>query len=103
MRLYEIAQLLRGKFVAFEVGQKGSLPPDVLSRYFGLKSFSTLYGFTWPAYAVAGALGPIVMGCAFDATGSYRTLLMQLSVVTLVAASPLLLLPPYRSRANKSY
>jgi len=39
------------------------------SRYFGLKSFSTLYGFTWTAYAIAGAVGPIVMGRAFDATG----------------------------------
>jgi cyanate permease len=57
------------------------------------KSFSTLYGFTWTAYAIAGAVGPVIMGRAFDATGSYRALLVQLAAVTLVVAALLLLLP----------
>jgi cyanate permease len=61
-----------------------------------LKSFSTLYGFTWTAYAIAGAVGPIVMGRAFDATGSYSALLVQLAAVTLVAGALLLLLPRYK-------
>ena len=39
-----------------------------LSRYFGLRSFSMLYGFTWTGYAIAGAIGPVLMGRAFDTT-----------------------------------
>jgi len=81
--------------IGFGMGGEGDVTPYLLSRYFGLKSFSSLYGFTWTAYAIAGAAGPVIMGRAFDATGSYRALLVQLSVATLAAASLLLLLPRY--------
>jgi hypothetical protein len=36
------------------------------------------------------------MGRAFDATGSYETLLVQLAVSTLAVAGLMLLLPAYR-------
>ena len=83
--------------IGFGMGGEGDVTPYLLSRYFGLKSFSTLYGFTWTAYAIAGAVGPVIMGRAFDATGSYRALLMQLAAVTLAAASLMLLLPRYKA------
>jgi MFS family permease len=83
--------------IGFGMGGEGDITPYLLSRYFGLKSFSTLYGFTWTAYAIAGAAGPIVMGRAFDATGSYSALLAQLAAVTLVAGALLLLLPRYQT------
>jgi cyanate permease len=79
------------------MGGEGDVTPYLLSRYFGLKSFSTLYGFSWTAYAIAGAVGPVIMGRAFDATGSYGALLVQLAAVTLVAGGLLLLLPRYRT------
>jgi cyanate permease len=53
-----------------------------------------LYGFTWTAYAAAGAIGPVLMGRAFDATASYEGLLMVLAAGTLGAASLMLLMPP---------
>jgi uncharacterized peroxidase-related enzyme len=59
--------------IGFGMGGEGDVTPYLLSRCFSLKSFSTLYGFTWTAYAIAGALGPVIMGRAFDATGSYRS------------------------------
>ena len=62
------------------MGGEADVTPYLLSRYFGLRSFSTLYGFTWTAYAFAGAIGPILMGRAFDATGSYEALLVQLAL-----------------------
>jgi MFS family permease len=83
--------------IGFGMGGEGDVTPYLLSRYFGLKSFSTLYGFTWTAYAIAGAVGPVVMGRAFDATGSYSALLVQLAAVTLVAGALLLLLPRYQT------
>ena len=81
--------------IGFGMGGEGDVTPYLLSRYFGLKSFSTLYGLTWTAYAIAGAVGPIIMGRAFDASGSYRSLLIQLGSVTLAAACLLLFLPSY--------
>jgi MFS family permease len=81
--------------IGFGMGGEGNVTPYLLSRYFGLKSFSTLYGFTWTAYAIAGAVGPIVMGRAFDATGSYSGLLVWLAAVTVAAGALMLLLPRY--------
>ena len=81
--------------IGLGVGAEADLTPYLLTRYFGLRAFSTLYGFTWTAYAIAGAIGPVWMGKAFDATGSYASLLTLLSGSTLGAAGPLLLLPRY--------
>jgi MFS family permease len=81
--------------IGFGMGGEADVTPYILSRYFGLRSFSTLYGFTWTAYACAGAVGPILMGKAFDATGSYERLLVVLALGTLAVAALNLLLPPY--------
>jgi hypothetical protein len=79
------------------MGGEGDVTPYLLSRYFGLRSFSTLYGLTWTAYAVAGGIGPVLMGQAFDVTGSYEALLVRLAVATLGVAGLMLLLPAYDS------
>jgi cyanate permease len=81
--------------IGLGLGAEADITPYLLTRYFGLRSFSTLYGFTWTAYAIAGALGPVAMGHVFDATGSYQTLLTILALLTLCVAALLLLLPPY--------
>ncbi len=90
------AALLAASFIGFGLGAEADITPYLLTRYFGLRSFSTLYGFTWTAYAIAGAAGPWLMGRAFDATGSYRSLLTILSVSTLLSAGLYLALPRYR-------
>jgi MFS family permease len=81
--------------IGFGMGAEADVTPYILSRYLGLRSFATLYGFTWTAYAIAGAVGPILMGRAFDATGSYTTLLTQLSIGTFLIAALMLLMPGY--------
>jgi len=86
--------------IGFGMGGEADMTPYLISRYFGLRSFSTLYGFTWTAYAIAGAIGPVIMGKAFDATGSYQELLSALAVSTLAAASLMLWLPRYHVRAD---
>lgn len=87
--------LCAAALIGFGLGGEADVTPYLLTRYFGLRSFSTLYGFTWTAYAIAGAIGPVVMGRAFDATGSYATLLTLLAAATLVSASLFALLPRY--------
>jgi cyanate permease len=42
-----------------------------------------------------GALGPILMGKAFDTPGSYEALLVRLALVTLAVATLMLALPRY--------
>jgi len=77
------------------IGGEADVTPYLLSRYFGLRSFSTLYSVTWIATAGAAAVGPILMGRAFDASGSYERLLTGLAVTTLSVAALMLTLPRY--------
>lgn len=86
---------LGASLIGLGMGGEADITPYLLSRYFGLRSFSTLYGLTWTAYAIAGAIGPVIMGKAFDATGSYQTLLMQLSALTAAGALLMFFLPRY--------
>lgn len=79
------------------MGGEADVTPWLLAKYFGLRSFSTLYALTWTAYAIAGAIGPVIMGKAFDATGSYQVLLMQLAGVTAAAATLMLWMPRYEN------
>ena len=82
------------------MGGEADMTPYILSRYFGLRSFSMLYGFTWTGYAIAGAIGPVLMGRAFDTTASYQALAVKLSVLTLFAAGLMLLMPAYNAYAG---
>jgi predicted MFS family arabinose efflux permease len=79
-------------------GTEGDVAPYLLSRYFGLRSFSLLYGLGWAATATAAAIGPILMGRAFDATRSYEVLLVRLAVVALAVAALMLVMPRYDRR-----
>jgi len=72
--------------LGFGSGGETDIIPYLLSRYFGLRSLSTLYGLNWTAWGIAGAVGPTLMGRAFDTTGSYSGALIVLGVVTLAAA-----------------
>ena len=79
------------------MGGEADVTPYLLSRYFGLRAFSTLYGLTWTAYAIAGAIGPILMGRAFDVARSYVALLAVLAGVMAGVAMLMLLLPRYET------
>jgi MFS family permease len=81
--------------IGLGMGGEADVTPYLISRYFGLRSFSVLYGLTWTFYAVAGAIGPILMGKAFDVTGSYEALLVQLALATFGVATLMLFLPRY--------
>jgi predicted MFS family arabinose efflux permease len=81
--------------IGFGMGGELDIAPFLLSRYFGLRSFATLYGVVWMLMGCAAAAGSILMGRAFDATGSYDAMLIRLSISTAAVAALLLVLPPY--------
>ena len=87
--------VLGASLIGVGMGGEADVTPYLIAKYFGLRSFSTLYALTWTAYAIAGAIGPVIMGKAFDATGSYQTLLMELAALTAVASALMLLIPHY--------
>jgi len=81
--------------IGIGAGGEAAITPYLLTRYFGLRAFSTLYVLTWTFYAAAGAIGPVILGRAFDLTGSYASLLALLAAMLAVAAALNLLLPKY--------
>jgi MFS family permease len=81
--------------VGVGAGGEADIVPYLLTRYFGLRAFSTLYGITWTFYAIAGAVGPVILGWAFDSTGSYNALLTLLAGAMACAAALMLFLPRY--------
>ena len=89
------AGCLAAALIGVGAGGEAAITPYLLTRYFGLRAFSTLYGLTWTFYAAAGAIGPVILGRAFDATGSYTSLLVLLAAALGLAATTNLLLPRY--------
>jgi len=86
--------------IGFGLGGEADVTPYLLTRYFGLGSFSTLYGLTWTFYAVAGGIGPVVLGRMFDVTQSYTSILSVLSIPTLLSAILMLWMPRYSREAG---
>jgi MFS family permease len=78
------------------------LIPYMLKRYFGLRSFSTLYGLIYTVFAVSGAISPLLLGHIYDATGSYTPILSILSAITAAAALSMLTLPRYHFAGHES-
>jgi predicted MFS family arabinose efflux permease len=57
--------------MGFGAGSEADVVPYLIAKYFGRARFSTLYGLSWTAYAVGGAIGPVLLGHAFDKAGAY--------------------------------
>jgi cyanate permease len=87
------AAALAAALIGFGTGGEFDVIPYLLSRYFGLRALSTLYGLNWTAWGLAGAAGPMLMGRSFDATGSYGVVLVGFAAATLTAAALTLTLP----------
>lgn len=96
------AALVPAILVGIGMGTESDATPYLLTRYFGLRRFSELYGYTWCVYAIAGATGPLAMGTVFDRARSYQPMLLVSLVMVIAAAVLLALLPRYgeSSRLN---
>lgn len=82
--------------LGFGLGSEADITPYLLARYCGIRSFSLLYGCSWTAYAIGGAIGPVVVGKEFDAVGSYQPGWVQLlALPCLLAAGLTFWLPRY--------
>jgi MFS family permease len=88
---------LMGAFlVGLGLGAEVDIIAYLMGRYFGLRSLGTAFGFAFGAFVLASGLGPLMMGFAFDRTGSYRAPLAAFFFATMVAALLVGRLGPYR-------
>jgi MFS family permease len=97
--LSSASSLATGVIAAFLIGfgtaGESDVVPYLLTRYFGLRSCSTVYGVAWIATSLGAAAGPILMGRAFDATGSYETILLGIGALVFAASVLMVTMPPY--------
>jgi MFS family permease len=101
---HEIATAFIGSaLIGLGMGAEADVMPYLISRYFGLASFSEIYGYAFTAYALAGALGPLLMGWSFDRFHSYSTALLGLAVAMLTGAAVLASLPRYPLLAKATF
>lgn len=74
----------------------------LISRYFGLKSYSAIYGYIYGVFQFGSAMGPILMGFVQQSTGSYVPALWTLSALTLLALVPFAFFSPYPKFEEKA-
>ncbi len=84
--------------VGLGLGAEVDLIPYLASRYFGLRDFGKVYSTLFAAFALGGALGPLIMGAGFDRTGSYRGPLVGFFLAILLATVLMTRIGPYRFR-----
>ncbi len=88
--------LVAATIAGLGMGCEFDLMPYMLKRYFGMRSFSTMYGLIYTVYAAAGAAAPVIVGRIYDVSGSYTRILSLFSGFTAAAALCMFALPPYR-------
>src|SRR5437868_10338189 len=71
------------------------------SRYFGMKRFGQLYGYLFASFVVGSAVGPYMMGLAFERLHSYEPALWTFCAFRLFASGAILSLGPYRYPAEE--
>ena len=62
--------------LGLSMGAEIDLLAYLAGRYFGLKSFAVIYGLLFSAFLAGTALGPWAYGAAYDAQGTYATMLL---------------------------
>jgi len=82
--------------IGLGVGAEGDVMAYLTSRYFGLRSFGAIYGFTFGGFVLGGGCGVYLMDIIFDVTGSYAIALTLFTILTLAGAALMMRLGPYR-------
>jgi len=73
----------------FAMGGNITLQPLITGELFGTKSFGAIFGWVVLAGAVGAALGPVLMGAIYDASGSYSLAFTTVLVIYAVAIAAL--------------
>ncbi len=90
---------LGAALIGLGMGAEADVLPYLISRYFGLRNFTEIYGYAFTSYAVAGAAGPLLMGWSFDHWHSYLFPTRILAASMLAGALLLSRLPRNRPEA----
>ncbi|MEM8890477.1 MAG: MFS transporter [Bacteroidota bacterium] len=82
--------------LGFSAGVEYDLMAFLVSKYFGLKHYSSIYGTLYGFFAIGAGFGPWIFGKSFAATGSYDSIFGYAMIAFVAGALPLLFLGKYR-------
>lgn len=82
--------------LGFSAGVEYDLMAYLVSKYFGLKHYSSIYGTLYGFFAIGAGFGPWIFGKSFTATGSYDSIFGYAMIAFVAGALPLLFLGKYR-------
>jgi predicted MFS family arabinose efflux permease len=84
--------------IGFAVGVEYDLVAFLVARYFGMRSYTAIYGVLYVFFSIGAGTGPLLFGKCFDLTGSYRLILDVAFGVLIASGLSLLALGRYRYR-----
>jgi predicted MFS family arabinose efflux permease len=84
--------------IGFAVGVEYDLVAFLVARYFGMRSYTAIYGVLYVFFSIGAGVGPLLFGWCFDRTGSYRLILDVAFGVLIASGLSLLALGRYRYR-----
>lgn len=82
------------------IGLSAGVEYDVMaffvSKYFGMKNYSAIYGSLYGFFAIGAGFGPYIFGKSLEMTGSYTTIFGYAAAAFVIGAIPLLFLGKYQ-------
>lgn len=87
--------------IGFALGIEYDVVSYFVARYFGLRSYASIYGLLYVCFAIGAGIGPLAFGRDYDLHGNYHFSLTTAAVALIVAAGSFLLLGRYRIFADE--
>ncbi|VVD85279.1 putative MFS-type transporter YhjX [Pandoraea iniqua] len=82
--------------LGFGAGAESDLLGYLISRYFGLDHFGKIFGWVFASFMAGSAVGPVVFGMGFDASGSYAMPLYLACAALLIVCALCAMMPRYQ-------
>jgi MFS family permease len=84
-----------GILTGLAAGAEVDVTAYLVSRYFGLRHFSSIYAWYYSAYSLGAGLGPLATANAVDRLGGYTEILLAHAAMLAIATLLLALLPRF--------
>jgi len=88
--------LLSIVLIGFAVGVEYDVMAFFVARYFGMRSYTVIYGILYVFFSLGAGAGPLMFGRSFDVHGSYDEILNTSFVLLILGAAAFLTLGAYR-------
>jgi predicted MFS family arabinose efflux permease len=88
--------------IGFAVGVEYDIIAYLVSRYFGMRAYTTIYSILYMCFGVGAGFAPFIFGWSFDRSHSYTPILETAALLLLLSVLSLLTLGRYRNPVSAS-